>query len=73
MKLNVVFSEHNASFVANFGEVHNISDGGYERGYAKGYEKGNEDGKVIGYADGQAAGYIAGQSAVVEELLGGAW
>lgn len=36
MTLNVTFSESNQSFDSTFGEVHNISDGGYERGYAEG-------------------------------------
>ena len=40
--------------------VHNVSDGGYERGYAAGYEQGSEDGKEIGYADGQKVGYNEG-------------
>lgn len=40
MKLNVKFSESKEDFKAKFGEVYNLSDGGYERGYAAGYEKG---------------------------------
>lgn len=45
MKIDVVFHENEGSFDADFGEVQNISDGGYERGYAAGYEKGYSDNK----------------------------
>lgn len=51
MKLNVTFKETEQSFKPQFGEVNNISDGGYERGYAEGYENG--------FADGENAGVIA--------------
>lgn len=36
MILDVKFSESNQSFSLAFGEVQNLSDGGYERGYAEG-------------------------------------
>lgn len=36
MKLDVVFSEHEQAFAPSFGEVQNISDGGFDRGYAAG-------------------------------------
>ena len=42
MTFLVNFSEQGGSFQAEFGETHNISDGGYERGYAKGYEEGRD-------------------------------
>ena len=42
MTFLVKFSEQGGSFRARFGETHNISDGGYERGYAKGYEEGRD-------------------------------
>ena len=42
MKLDVKFVESNQSFKTEFGEVQNISDGGYERGYAKGYAEGRD-------------------------------
>lgn len=42
MTFRVKFSEQGGSFRARFGETHNISDGGYERGYAKGYEEGRD-------------------------------
>ena len=45
MTFRVKFSEQGGSFRARFGEVQNISDGGYERGYAAGYENGYENGK----------------------------
>jgi len=40
MKLDVKFAENECSFGVGFGEVNNISDGGYERGYSAGYEDG---------------------------------
>lgn len=56
MKLDVKFTELTNSFETVFGEVHNISDGGYERGYAegetKGYKKGYTEGEVKGFEDG---------------------
>lgn len=42
MKLGVKFVESNQSFKTEFGEVQNISDGGFERGYAKGYAEGRD-------------------------------
>ena len=51
MTFRVKFSEQGGSFRARFGEVHNISDGGYERGYAKGYAEGREDGYAVGYKE----------------------
>ena len=33
MKFDITFEESNQGFDVDFGEVHNISDGGYERGY----------------------------------------
>ena len=49
MTFRVKFSEQGGSFRARFGEVQNISDGGYERGYAQGYAQGREDGYAAGY------------------------
>lgn len=51
MTFLVKFSEQGGSFQAEFGETHNISDGGYERGYAKGYAEGREDGYAAGYKE----------------------
>ena len=48
MTFLVKFSEQGGSFRARFGETHNISDGGYERGYAAGYDAGNTDGYTKG-------------------------
>lgn len=44
MKINVRFKELNQKFNPRFGELHEVSDGGYDRGYAAGYEKGEQDG-----------------------------
>ena len=51
MKLDVKFVESNQSFKTGFGEVQNISDGGYERGYAAGYEIGHRNGKTDGLTE----------------------
>ena len=51
MTFSVEFSEQDGSFDARFGEVHNISDGGFERGYAEGDEVGNAEGYTQGFTD----------------------
>lgn len=63
MNFRVKFIEQSAGFVAKFGEVHNISDGGYERGYAAGYEVGSADGYTKGHTDGVEQGYADGLAA----------
>ena len=40
MKIDVLFHESEQDFFTEFGEVHSVSDGGFERGYAQGYEDG---------------------------------
>lgn len=60
MILDVTFEEQNTSFDMCFGEVNNVSDGGYERGYAEGYDKGEIDGYNKGHTDGQEVGYNTG-------------
>ena len=40
MNFDVEFHVTDQTFRPQFGEVHNISDGGYERGYGEGYEEG---------------------------------
>lgn len=83
MRFPVVFKENKSSLTVNFGEVHNISDGGYERGYAdgysvgyekgdmdgqeKGYTEGYETGKSEGFADGKADGYTDGLMDYVQD------
>ncbi len=42
MRFDVKFKESNQRFDVSFGEVQNISDGGYERGYAAGYAAAEE-------------------------------
>lgn len=58
MIVDIVFSESDQSFDCNFGEINNISDGGYERGYKAGYSEGYE----AGYGEGDAIGYGEGYS-----------
>lgn len=66
MKIDVTFSELSREFTPEFGEIHNVSDGGFERGYAQGFERGYEDGTHEGYsdgfADGHSEGYIEGEA-----------
>ena len=58
MKIDVKFSETNQNFYPQFGEVYNISDGGYERGYDEGNEKGYAIGHEAGYDEGYSAGIV---------------
>lgn len=60
MILQVEFTELDQSFTPDFGEVNNISDGGFERGYEAGYNKGNTEGREQGYSDGHKQGYDSG-------------
>jgi len=56
MTFKMRFKETNAGFKMKFGELRDISDGGYERGYGDGFT----DGENKGYADGYEAGYEKG-------------
>jgi hypothetical protein len=56
MHFDVKFNLTEQSFTPSFGEVHNISDGGFERGYDAGYKKGNTEGQEVGYNKGHAEG-----------------
>lgn len=62
MILDVNFQESVTSFDIKFDEVHNISDGGYERGLEEGEQKGYQKGYDKGSADGYENGYIAGSA-----------
>lgn len=42
MKMNVSFQESRQTFTPGFGEVHDISDGGFDRGYGMGFADGEE-------------------------------
>ena len=65
MILDVKFTENVASFETDFGVVHHVSDGGYERGYDEGYRvgfaAGVEDGRTAGYNDGYSIGLAEGK------------
>lgn len=63
MKFGVKFTENVTSFEPDFGEVHNISDGGYERGYADGKADGYGNGYTVGTAEGIEQGEQAEWSA----------
>lgn len=56
MKLDIKFREITERLPFEFGEVNNVSDGGFERGYAEGYMKGVAGGYEIGYAEGHEEG-----------------
>jgi len=43
MNFELEFEELDQSFDIGFEELHNVSDGGYERGYAAGYEEGSKE------------------------------
>lgn len=63
MRINVKFAEQTTSFKTDFGEVHNISDGGYERGYAEGEKVGYNNGYTEGETKGKAEGIEQGKQA----------
>lgn len=52
MILEMDFSENDQNIEMEFGEVNNISDGGFERGYEAGYESGYSEGEFNGYKQG---------------------
>lgn len=46
MEIKAQLSESNQDITANFGVINNISDGGFERGYAQGYEEATQNKQV---------------------------
>lgn len=44
MNLNVQLQKDDKTLKVGFGEIHEVSDGGYERGYEEGYDVGYKDG-----------------------------
>ena len=83
MKKQVTFVEQEMKLVANFGQTHRVSDGGFERGYEQGvavgykdghsqgviegYENGHSIGVTEGYQNGHTVGYENGHSAGLQE------
>ena len=71
MKLDLKFKENNQRLDLKFGQFQDLTDGGYERGYAAGYEKGNtegyDDGHEAGVIDGVSQGYDLGMDAIVNQ------
>jgi hypothetical protein len=57
MKLDVKFKENEKRLAVDFGAVHKVSDGGYQ----KGYEAGKEDGYGNGYTNGYTVGTAEGK------------
>ena len=64
MILEAEFVVSDQMFKGDFGVVRNISDGGYERGYAEGFTKGEAE----GFTAGQTEGYEQGKAEAVENL-----
>lgn len=64
----VKFRELNSGFKVKFAETHQVTDGGYERGYAAGYEVGNSEGYTKGHTDGLEQGYAEGVASVPDFL-----
>ena len=74
MILEIEFEEDCETLNVEFGEVQDVSDGGYERGLAEGesigYEKGHAEGVTEGYdngyaegeTDGYGKGYVTGET-----------
>jgi hypothetical protein len=60
MHFDVEFHVTDQSFTPSFGAVQNISDGGFEKGYAKGHEDGTEEGYAKGHEEGIVEGYTNG-------------
>ena len=63
MKLDVKFVSENQIIDSKFLQINNISDGGYERGYAE----GETDGYSKGYTEGETKGFESGKSEGIEE------
>lgn len=59
MRFRVEFASSENTFSPAFGAFVNVSDGGYEKGYAQGHAEGYEQ----GYGNGQAEGYVHGHEA----------
>lgn len=57
MNIKVNFTETKQSFNTEFGEVFNVSDGGYERGLAEGYANGKAEGYTEGKTEGESIGF----------------
>ena len=58
--MHVKFVETDQRLPVQFKGIVNVSDGGYERGYAAGYEDGNAEGYIKGHTDGVEQGYADG-------------
>lgn len=73
MKFDLEFQESSQSFDVGFGEIHDLSDGGYERGYEAGYEVGCADGYTQGHTEGvengKEIGYNDGMDAIINKTL----
>lgn len=63
MKLDVKFVSENQIIDSKFSQINNISDGGYERGYAE----GEREGYTNGYSEGETKGFNKGKSEGIEE------
>lgn len=61
MELKVKFEEIDTNVKVEFeGDIYQVSDGGFERGYAQGLEEGEQQGYTKGYAEGESKGFENG-------------
>ena len=67
MILDVKFEESNQVLPVKFSEVHEVSDGGYEKGYADGCEVGEKEGYNKGFEQGTEQGYNDGYAKAESE------
>lgn len=56
MKMKVNLRSSNQTFRPSFGQIIQVDDGGYERGYAAGHEEGFASGHEEGFAAGESSG-----------------
>ena len=62
MRLEMTFQEHDKHFGLDFGEVQDMTDGGYERGYAAGLQAGAETAQAeLDRAQAEVVGLVAHQ------------
>lgn len=69
MRLKVQFAETNQVIKAKFGELYEVSDGGFDKGYTQGYTDGHQKGYDEGYDKGLDESFDAGKQAKIKEFV----
>jgi hypothetical protein len=69
MKLNLKFKENKQILDLKFGQIQEVSDGGFDRGYEEGFDKGYNEGEINGRNEGYADGYLQGEQKGFENCL----